>query len=100
MEVQAYQPHKLVDFGKLRCPHLIIALMKTLHALSPGQILQLTTNELNAPSSITTWCRQSGDHLLDLYEEDGRFIFFIQHHGKQHAHDNSSNLQIEARKAL
>ncbi len=78
MTIHIYQPDKVVDFGGLRCPHLVIATIKTLSMMEAGQILQLFASDLHAPSNVVSWCRQSGHQLLDMYEENGRFIFYIK----------------------
>lgn len=78
MNVHIYQPDKVVDFGGLRCPHLVIAIIKALDLLRSGQVLQLSATDLHAPSNVVSWCRQSGHQLIDMYEEDGRFIFLIK----------------------
>lgn len=78
VDVHTYQPDKVVDFGALRCPHLVIATIKALNLLHSGQILQISATDLHAPSNVVSWCRQSGHQLVDMYEEDGRFVFFIQ----------------------
>ncbi len=78
MSVQTYEPDRIVDFGGLRCPHLVIATMKALDLMLSGQILRITATDLNAPSNMTAWCRQTEHQLLDLFEENGRFVFLIQ----------------------
>ncbi len=52
--------------------------MKALRSLEEGQILQVITTDLNSPSNMTAWSRQSGHELLELYDEDGRFHFFFK----------------------
>ncbi len=78
MSVHTYQPDRIVDFGGLRCPHLVIAAINALKFLHPGQILQISATDLQAPSNVVSWCRQSEHQLIDMYEENGRFVFLIQ----------------------
>jgi TusA-related sulfurtransferase len=56
----------------------MIAAMETLAPLAPGRVLQVTATDLNAPSSVAAWCRQSEHELLSLYLDNGRFIFLIR----------------------
>lgn len=72
------QPHKTVDLSEMRCPNLIISVIQELRRLERGQILQVIAADLSAPSNIAAWCRQSGNPLLEMYEENGRFIFYLQ----------------------
>ena len=71
-------PHKVIDLTGLRCPHLVIATVKALRSLQRGEILQVFATDLNAPSNMAAWSRQSGHKLLDIYDEDGRFVFFFE----------------------
>lgn len=66
------------DFSGLRCPHLLLAVIKQVRQLSVGDILQITATDLNAPSSITAWAGQCGHEIVDQYEENGSFIFFMK----------------------
>lgn len=72
--------HKTVDLSGHRCPHLLIAVIRALDGMPNGRILHVIATDLSAPSNLAAWCRQSGHHLRDMYEENGRFIFYIQKH--------------------
>jgi len=71
-------PHKTIDLSGLRCPHLISTTVRTIRKLEPGHVLQVITTDINAPSNMTAWSHQSGNELLDMYDEDGRFIFYFR----------------------
>ena len=77
MTSDANQPDITLDFRSLRCPNLLIAVINQIENARPGQVLQVTASDLNAPSSITSWTRQSEHELLDMYEEGGDFIFLL-----------------------
>ena len=72
------QPDITLDFRSLRCPHLLIATIKEIEQAQAGQVLRITAADLNAPSSISSWSRQSGHTLLDMYQQDEDFVFLIQ----------------------
>ena len=78
MPVPPLVPDTILDLTDERCPHLLIAIITTMRALAPGQLLQVIATDLASPSHVTAWSRQSGQNLLDLYEENGRFIFWLQ----------------------
>jgi TusA-related sulfurtransferase len=78
LTTEAYQPDITLDFRGLRCPNLLIAVIKEIDNAQPGQILRIETVDLNAPSGIGPWTRQSGHTLLDMYQEGEDFIFLIQ----------------------
>jgi tRNA 2-thiouridine synthesizing protein A len=71
-------PHKSIDLTGLRCPHLVTTTVKTIRQLDPGQILQVITTDLNSPSNMSAWSRQSGNPLIDMYDEDDRFVFYFR----------------------
>ncbi len=77
-ELNTPQFEKSVDLTEMRCPNLIIAVIHELKQMPQGHILQVIAADLNAPSNIAAWCRQSGHPLLEMYEENGRFVFFLQ----------------------
>lgn len=78
MSLQTAVSDLAINLSGLRCPNLVIATIKALAALENGQILKIIATDLNAPSNMTLWCRQSGHILHDMYEENGHFIFFIE----------------------
>jgi tRNA 2-thiouridine synthesizing protein A len=67
-----------LDFRDLRCPHLLISAIHALERTQPNQILCILASDLNAPSSIGAWARQSGHTLLDMYQEGENFVFYIR----------------------
>lgn len=73
-------PHKTIDLSSLRCPHLLITTIYALRTLEPGQTLKVLATDLNAPSSLGAWSRQSGHELVEMYDDDGTFVFFLRRH--------------------
>jgi Fe-S-cluster-containing dehydrogenase component len=49
-----------------------------LAGMGNGRVLQIIATDLNAPSNITAWSRQSNHQLVDMYEENGKFIFYLR----------------------
>ena len=66
------------DYTGLRCPHLLLAVIKQVRSMSAGDILQIIATDLNAPSSINAWAGQCGHEVLDQYEENGNFVFYLK----------------------
>jgi TusA-related sulfurtransferase len=75
---ESKQPDITLDFRSMRCPKLLITVIKEIENAKPGQVLQITARDLNAPSSIGSWTRQSEHELLDMYQEGDDFIFFLR----------------------
>ena len=43
-----------------------------------GKKMRVEATDLSAPSNLTAWARQSGNELVELYEEDGVFVIFLR----------------------
>ena len=78
--------YKSLELYGLRCPHLLISVIGAVHSLKPGQTLQIRATDLNAPSSITAWSRQSGNYLVDMYQENDFFVFLLKKKTQEFAH--------------
>ena len=72
------QIDQMYDFTGLRCPHLLIAVIKAVRECGEGEVLEVSADDLNAPSSITAWVNQSGCTLLDMYDDGHTFTFVLQ----------------------
>ena len=70
-------PDITLDFRSLRCPNLLITIIKEIEKAQPSQVLRIVAADLNAPSSIGAWTRQSEHTLLDIYQEGDDFVFLI-----------------------
>lgn len=78
MQLTTPTPDETIDLSGLRCPHLVAATVRALRKLASGQILLVITTDLNSPSNMTAWSRQSDHRLLELYTEHGRFHFYFE----------------------
>jgi len=79
MKLDTPTADKQLDLLGLQCPRLLISVVRYMRAeMTAAQVVKVTANDLNAPSSLQAWCRQSGQTLLDLYEDNGVFIFYIR----------------------
>ena len=67
-----------INLCGLRCPHLLISVIQAIESIEFGQGLQIRATDLNAPSSIAAWVRQSGNELIDMYQEDDCFVFLLK----------------------
>ena len=76
------------DFSGLRCPHLLLVIIKRVRELTASEevsnvVLQIITDDLSAPSSINAWAGQCGHEVLDQYEENGSFVFYLKVNSEQ-----------------
>lgn len=78
MRLTTPDAHRIIDLCGKRCPHLVIAIIAALQGMESGQVLQVIADDPLAPSSVGAWARQSGHTLLDMYEEDSHFVFYLE----------------------
>lgn len=68
----------VIDLSHERCPNVVVGIVAAMRALEEGQILQVIATDLSAPSHIAAWARQSGQRMVEMYEEGDRFVFYLQ----------------------
>jgi tRNA 2-thiouridine synthesizing protein A len=78
MTLQTAVSDKTIDLSGQRCPNLVIEIIKALAEMGNGRILQIIATDLSAPSNVAAWSRQSGHQLIDMYEENGKFVFYLR----------------------
>lgn len=66
------------DTEEMGCGSLMIALMKAMRPLQPGQILQLRACDPGAPEDIPAWCNLTGHQLLAGQQGVDRAHYFIR----------------------
>ncbi len=76
--LQTAVPDKIIDLSGQRCPNLVIGIIRALTEIGNGRVLQIIATDLNAPSNIAAWSRQSEHQLIDMYEENGQFVFYLR----------------------
>ncbi len=69
-------PDAAFDMGELGCGDLIIALLKSMRTLEPGQVAQIRALDPGAAVDIAAWCNMKGNELLaDSCGEDNAYFF-------------------------
>ncbi|MDH5607734.1 MAG: sulfurtransferase TusA family protein [Anaerolineae bacterium] len=68
----------VLDCTGLLCPIPVVKTSKAVKALEPGQVLKMISTDPGAPPDIVAWSKQTGNELLESYEEDGKYIFIIR----------------------
>ncbi len=71
-------PDEVLDCTGMLCPIPVIKTTKTIRKMAVGQVLKMIATDPGSPPDMQAWTRQTGNKLLGSYEEDGKFIFFIQ----------------------
>lgn len=69
---------KTIDLSGQRCPNLVLGIIRALANMENGRILKIIATDINAPSNIAAWSRQAEHQLVEMYEEDDKFIFYLR----------------------
>ncbi|MFQ5923897.1 MAG: sulfurtransferase TusA family protein [Anaerolineales bacterium] len=69
---------KVLDCTGMMCPLPVIKTSKAIKEVEVGQVLKMIATDPGAVSDMEAWSRQTGNEMLEEYEEDGKFIFFFK----------------------
>ncbi|WP_297575814.1 sulfurtransferase TusA family protein [uncultured Deefgea sp.] len=71
-------PQLTIDLSGLNCPLPILRTKKALATLAGGEIVQVTCTDPATPTDFAAFCRQTGNELLEQWQEEARFLFLIK----------------------
>jgi tRNA 2-thiouridine synthesizing protein A len=71
----------VLDARGLLCPMPIVKTAKAMKELEPGQVLKLIATDRGSVADVPAWAESTGSELLERYEEDGAFVFFLRKEG-------------------
>lgn len=69
---------KIVDARGQMCPMPVLMVAKAFRELQPGQTLAISATDQGARKDIPAWADKTGNHLLQVTEENGVLTFYIQ----------------------
>jgi tRNA 2-thiouridine synthesizing protein A len=67
-----------VDARGQSCPGPLVALLKTLKDVHPGDLLELLATDPGSRSDVPSWSKLSGHELLDASETSGVYRYVIR----------------------
>ena len=56
----------------------VIKISKELKDMQSGEVLLAVSDKVSMKNDIPAFCRQTGNELLDLAEQEGRLAFYIK----------------------
>ncbi|MEO2087483.1 MAG: sulfurtransferase TusA family protein, partial [Acidimicrobiales bacterium] len=65
------------DTSGLNCPLPILKTKKALKNLTVGHVLEVITTDSGSVKDMHAFCNQTGHILLELEEDEGKYIFRI-----------------------
>ena len=72
------QPDREVDARGLNCPLPILRTKKALNDMTSGQIIRITATDPASVRDFQSFCRQTGNELVEHGEADGAFWFVLR----------------------
>jgi Predicted redox protein, regulator of disulfide bond formation len=69
----------VLDVKGLNCPLPVLRTKKAMKAVPKGEVLTVEATDPNTPRDVAALCEASGFALLSSSEQDGVFVFKIQH---------------------
>ena len=67
-----------LDTKGMNCPLPILKTRKAIKEIAVGDTLQVLSTDPGSVRDFETFCRSTGDELLESDEENGVFIFLIR----------------------
>ncbi|MFZ1414696.1 MAG: PqqD family peptide modification chaperone [Defluviicoccus sp.] len=60
------------------CVELLLPMAKMVRSLDPGQVLKVVTDDIAAREDLGSWCRMTGNELVDRVKGEGCESFYIR----------------------
>ncbi len=73
-----YTVARVFDASGLRCPMPILKTKKEIELVQIGEILQVIATDSGTKKDFPAWAERTGNQILEMREEDGKFIWFIK----------------------
>jgi len=67
-----------LDAQGLNCPLPILKTKKALQKMDDGQVLEVLSTDAGSVKDIEAFCKQTGNILLGVEENEGKYIFNIE----------------------
>lgn len=72
---------EVLDVSGLSCPMPVLKTKKAMEKLEPGKVLKVIATDKGSKSDIPAWVKRTGNVLLEMKEEDGKYIYLIKKSG-------------------
>jgi len=67
-----------LDLSGYKCPLPVLKARKALKQKTPGSELLIICTDPAAPADFRAYCQAAGHDLLDIGEEDGRYLIRVR----------------------
>jgi tRNA 2-thiouridine synthesizing protein A len=69
---------KILDVRGLRCPMPIVKANNAIKEMRVGEIIKVISTDPGSRRDFESWCKKTGNKLLEISEEGGVFTYIIQ----------------------
>jgi len=76
--MSGYEISQNLDCKGMRCPLPVVELRKAIKNLSTGDILKIEATDQGSKRDFESWCRKTGNSLLESSEINGVFTYIIR----------------------
>jgi len=76
-----YTVKETLDCKGLYCPLPIVKMKKAIKGMAEGEVLRVLATDTGSMRDFKSWCKKTGNRLLEASEEDGVFTYVIEKAG-------------------
>ncbi|MEM3525826.1 MAG: sulfurtransferase TusA family protein [Candidatus Jordarchaeaceae archaeon] len=73
--------NRVLDCRGLKCPLPIVKTKKEIDEMKSGEVLKVLATDPGSKRDFESWCKKTGNKLLEGYESDGVFTYIIRKGG-------------------
>jgi tRNA 2-thiouridine synthesizing protein A len=78
MDIKDIKPDEVLDCVGLACPMPIFKTSNKIKELSPGQILEVQSDDDGIVKDMPAWCKLTGNEYLGLVKENGEYHVYVR----------------------
>nr|MDO8081307.1 sulfurtransferase TusA family protein [Candidatus Freyarchaeota archaeon] len=75
--------NKVLDARGLKCPLPIVKTKKEIDEMNSGEVLKVLATDPGSKGDFASWCKKTGNKLLEAFESDGVFTYIIKKKGRE-----------------
>ena len=78
MELKDIKPDEILDCVGLACPMPIFKASTKIKELTPGQVLEIQSDDDGIEKDMPAWCKLTGNEFLGIVKESGEYRVFVK----------------------
>lgn len=76
--VDEHMVNRVLDCRGLFCPLPLVKLNKEMKKMEPSEFIKVLATDPGSKRDFDSWCKKTGNKLLEIFEDNGLFTFIIQ----------------------